>query len=52
LREAAHQRWAKGWDDEEFYWAADEALEASGSAGLHGSYVPVSACGGVFVFTG
>jgi putative AdoMet-dependent methyltransferase len=35
-------------DDEEFYWAADEAAEACSNVGLEVSYVQISSCGGVF----
>ncbi len=48
-REEAHRRWAAEWDEEEHYWAADEAVAACTKAGLHVQYVQVSSCGGVFV---
>jgi len=47
-REEAHRRWAAQWDEEEHYWAADEAIVACEEAGLHVRYVQVSSCGGVF----
>ena len=47
-REEAHRRWAAQWDEEEHYWAADEAIAACEKAGLHARYVQVSCCGGVF----
>jgi len=47
-REEAQQRWASQWDEEEHYWAADEAIAACGKAGLRVRYVQVSCCGGVF----
>jgi putative AdoMet-dependent methyltransferase len=37
------------WDEEEFYWAADEASDALGEHGLRVSYEQVSFCGGVYV---
>jgi putative AdoMet-dependent methyltransferase len=37
------------WDEEEFYWAADEAIEALASEGLVVAYEQVSFCGGVYV---
>jgi putative AdoMet-dependent methyltransferase len=37
------------WDDEEFYWAADEAAEALAPEGLSVRYEQVSFCGGVYV---
>ena len=41
--------WADLWDEEEYYWAADEAADACESAGLQVTYKQVSSCGGVFV---
>ncbi len=49
-RAEAARRWADGWDEDEHYWAADEALAAAEEAGLRGAYQQVSSCGGVFVF--
>jgi putative AdoMet-dependent methyltransferase len=51
-REEAHNRWAELWDEEEFYWAADEAADACEAAGLQLAYRQVSSCGGVFVIEG
>jgi putative AdoMet-dependent methyltransferase len=48
-REQAHARWADGWDEDEYYWAADEAAEACGRAGLSVTYRQISSCGGIFV---
>ena len=48
-REEAHRRWSARWDEEEHYWAADEAIAACERAGLHARYVQISSCGGVFV---
>ena len=47
-RERAHKRWHDRWDEEEEYWAADEAIEALHHLGLKVSYRQVSVCGGVF----
>jgi putative AdoMet-dependent methyltransferase len=49
-RTEASRRWADGWDEDEHYWAADEALAAAEKAGLQGKYRQVSSCGGVFAF--
>ena len=49
IREAAHRRWDRLWDEEEHYWAADEAIVACEQAGLQVFYTQVSSCGGVFV---
>ncbi len=48
-REAAHRRWAGLWNEDEYYWAADEAIAALANAGIGARYVQVSICGGVFV---
>jgi len=50
-RAEASQRWAASWDEDEHYWAADEAIAACHDAGLLAIYGQLSACGGVFVFT-
>jgi len=49
-RKEAAQRWADGWDEEEYYWAADETVAACEKAGLQTTYKQVSSCGGVFTF--
>jgi putative AdoMet-dependent methyltransferase len=48
VREQAHERLADLWDEEEYYWAADEAAAACEDAGLQVGYRQVSSCGGVF----
>jgi putative AdoMet-dependent methyltransferase len=50
--EAAHQRWKDRWDEDEFYWSADEAIPALQRAAFDIEYQQVSSCGGVFVITG
>lgn len=47
-REALRQRYAPDWDEDEFYWAADEAIAAGERAGLRLSYRQLSSCGGIF----
>lgn len=37
------------WDEDECYWAADEAVKALEEEGLHAEHTQVSFCGGVFV---
>lgn len=49
-RDQAHRYWAAVWDEEEQYWAAEEAAVACQAAGLLLTYQQVSSCGGVFVF--
>jgi len=44
------QRWEGClWDEDEHYWAADEAIEALAAVGLTACYGQVSFCGGVYV---
>jgi putative AdoMet-dependent methyltransferase len=47
-RERAHQRWIDLWDEEEYYWAADETIRACKSVGLQVTYKQISSCGSVF----
>ncbi len=37
------------WDEDEYYWAADETVEALAAVGLAACYGQVSFCGGVYV---
>lgn len=48
-REKAHQQLVGSWDDDEFYWAADEMIQACKGTGLRIIYRQISSCGGVFV---
>ena len=48
-REEAGRKWAESWDEQEHYWAADEAIAALRRAGLHAVHRQVSSCGGVFI---
>jgi len=48
-REAAQRRWADCWDDDEHYWAGEEAIAVCRDAGLEATYTQVSSCGGVLV---
>jgi putative AdoMet-dependent methyltransferase len=50
IRDQAHTKWDGQWDEDEYYWAADEAAAACEGAGLQVSYKQISSCGGVFVF--
>ena len=44
------QTWKDGiWDEDEHYWATDEAIEALAAAGLTARCEQVSFCGGVYV---
>jgi len=48
-RVALERAGADHWDEDEFYWEADEAIAACDAAGLEATYTQVSRCGGVFV---
>ncbi|HNT73549.1 MAG TPA: class I SAM-dependent methyltransferase [Anaerolineae bacterium] len=49
IREAAMQQvYGDSWDEDEWYWAADEAIAACEAAGLHATYRQMSRCGGIF----
>ena len=48
-RDLARRKCADLWDEEEYYWAADEATDTCESAGLQVRYKQISSCGGVFV---
>jgi putative AdoMet-dependent methyltransferase len=49
VRAAAAERWARWWNEEEFYWAADESIAAGAEVGLSLAYQQVSRCAGVFM---
>lgn len=46
---ARRQSGAEGWDEDEHYWAADEAMTACARAGLAVTSKPISWCIGAFV---
>ena len=46
---ALQQAGADHWDEDEYYWDANEAIAACQAAGLKATYEQVSSCGGVFV---
>ena len=48
-RQLARAKWTDLWDEDEYYWAADEAIRACERVGLHATYTQVSSVGGVFV---
>lgn len=51
IREAAMQQlYGDLWDENEYYWAADETLAVCENAGLRATYRQMSRCGGIFVF--
>jgi putative AdoMet-dependent methyltransferase len=50
-RDQARRKWADLWDEEEYYWAADEVADTCERVGLQVTYKQVSSCGGVFVIT-
>lgn len=48
-RKQARLRWSELWDDQEYYWAAGEAVDELTEIGLRVEYRQVSACAGVMV---
>ncbi len=49
IRTAASQHWQ--WDEDEYYWAADEAIIACEQVGLQVAYQQISSCGGIFTLS-
>jgi hypothetical protein len=47
--EARHQSGAESWDEDEFYWAADETIAACAGTGLTVTFQQISWCTGIFV---
>jgi len=47
--EMARQHWADEWDENEFYWVGDEAVEALREAGFDAAYTQVTVSAGVLV---
>jgi putative AdoMet-dependent methyltransferase len=48
--DAVRQSLGEEWD-QEYYWLADEALDAFSRAGITASFIKISSCAGVFRFT-
>jgi putative AdoMet-dependent methyltransferase len=48
-RQEARRRFSSLWDDEEFYWAADETRDALRDVPVRMDYVQVSCCAGVLI---
>jgi putative AdoMet-dependent methyltransferase len=51
VRTEASKQWRERWDDDEYYWAADEVLALCPEGGLEASYTQVSSCAGVYQFS-
>jgi putative AdoMet-dependent methyltransferase len=51
VRAEAAERLVGQWDEDEFYWAADESIAAASEAGLRTTYRQISTYGGVFTFS-
>jgi putative AdoMet-dependent methyltransferase len=49
--EARQQSGAESWDEDEYYWAADETIAACAGNGLSVTFQQISWCTGVFVVT-
>jgi putative AdoMet-dependent methyltransferase len=50
-RASAAEFWADSWDDDEFYFAADEVSAMLESIDLRSAFQQISACAGVFTIT-
>ena len=37
------------WDEDEYYWVADETMHVCEDKGFHAEYEQVSSCGGIFI---
>lgn len=46
---ARHESGAEAWDEDEFYWGADETLSACAGTGLDITFKPISWCTGIFI---
>jgi hypothetical protein len=46
-----HEQWVKYWDEDEYYWQADETAIAFPEHNLFIDYQQVSSCAGVFVIS-
>lgn len=49
--DARRQSGAESWDEDEYYWAADETAAACVGTGLEIAFRPISWCTGIFVTT-
>jgi len=47
--QAREEARSEAWEDEEFCWAGDEAIEAFTEIGLQTEYKQISSCGGIYV---
>lgn len=50
VRELGHAHWKGSWDEDEYYWAADETEQACQKIGLAVQYKQISPCAGVYAF--
>jgi hypothetical protein len=46
---AARSRWAEVWDEDEFYWIADQAIAEFQENRWEALYEQISVCAGVFL---
>jgi putative AdoMet-dependent methyltransferase len=51
IRTEAQARWKNRWDEDEYYWAADETSIACQSVGLNVKFTQISSCAGVFLIS-
>ncbi|MBK8129077.1 MAG: hypothetical protein IPK53_09110 [bacterium] len=52
VRAAGAERWARWWDEDEFYWAADEAIACRGRGWVVADVSAGFPCAGVFTVQG
>jgi putative AdoMet-dependent methyltransferase len=46
--DAGHQRFANGWDEEEYYWCAERMLPRMAALGFDVQYTQTSDCAGIY----
>ena len=51
IRADAQVRWVNRWDEDEYYWAADETINACQSEGINVEFTQISSCAGVFLIS-
>jgi Methylase involved in ubiquinone/menaquinone biosynthesis len=49
-RQSANERLKIDWDENEYYWAADESIQSCDRTGIEAAYQQVSDCAGIYTF--
>ncbi|MCB2210248.1 class I SAM-dependent methyltransferase [bacterium] len=47
--EVGHKRFAESWDEEEYYWCAEEMVREISERGFQADFIQTSSCAGVFL---